>query len=58
VALPGARNVVLQDICPGIEVDHGQMDNAAPILGLVSLFLDDRLPARPSCGDAVAADVA
>jgi triacylglycerol lipase len=55
VALPGALNLVLQRVCPGLQVDHGQMDDTPAVLGLVSLFLDDRLPAPPTCADALGA---
>lgn len=51
VALPGARNLVLQKVCPGAQVDHGAMDDDRPILGLVTLFLDGRLPAAPTCDE-------
>jgi pimeloyl-ACP methyl ester carboxylesterase len=55
VALDGARNLVLQDVCPGSTEDHGQMDDAPAVMGLVELFLDDRLPANPVCSEALAA---
>lgn len=55
VALPGARNVVLQDVCPGLVVEHGPVVLSEPVLGLTRLFLDGRLPASPSCGEMTAA---
>ena len=55
VALRGARNLTLQQVCPNIEVDHGAMDTAPVVLGLVRLFLDERLPANPTCADALTA---
>jgi triacylglycerol lipase len=55
VALQGADNLVLQDVCPDARVDHGQMDDTPAILGLVSLFLDDRLPRTPTCEEALGA---
>lgn len=55
VALDGARNIVLQDVCPNANEGHGQMDDSPLVLGLVELFLDSRLPAHPVCSDALAA---
>jgi triacylglycerol lipase len=55
IYLRGAENLVVQDVCPGTTIDHGQMDDAPPILGLVTLFLDDRLPQNPTCADAFGA---
>ncbi len=55
VALTGARNLTVQEVCPNIEVDHGEMDNAPVVVGIVRLFLDEELPANPTCADALAA---
>jgi pimeloyl-ACP methyl ester carboxylesterase len=54
VELAGATNLVLQRVCPGAIEDHGQMDDSPRVIGLVELFLDDRLPADPMCGEALA----
>jgi triacylglycerol lipase len=55
VALTGAKNLVLQDVCPGANEDHGQMDSSPSVMGLVEMFLDGRLPANPVCSEALAA---
>jgi pimeloyl-ACP methyl ester carboxylesterase len=58
VALAGARNLVLQDVCPGATEGHTQMDDAPSIVGLAVLFLDGRMPAAPVCDEALGADAA
>jgi triacylglycerol lipase len=55
VALPGARNLTVQQVCPGLDVDHGAMDRAPVIVGVVRLFLDQQLPVNPTCADALTA---
>jgi pimeloyl-ACP methyl ester carboxylesterase len=55
VALPGAKNLVLQQVCPTVTADHGQIVSEPAVLGLVTLFLDDRMPSAPTCAEAVRA---
>ena len=55
VALIGAQNLVLQQVCPGAVADHGEIVERPAVLGLVSLFLDDRMPSAPTCSDALRA---
>ncbi|HSP36799.1 MAG TPA: hypothetical protein VLR26_03505 [Frankiaceae bacterium] len=55
VALKGAKNLVLQDVCPTATEDHGQMDDSPTVLGLAVLFLDGRLPVNPTCNEALGA---
>jgi pimeloyl-ACP methyl ester carboxylesterase len=55
VALAGAENLVLQQVCPGVVADHGEIVDRPAVLGLVSLFLDDRMPSAPTCTEALRA---
>jgi triacylglycerol esterase/lipase EstA (alpha/beta hydrolase family) len=43
--LEGALNVVLQDVCPGIEVPHGQLPTEPLVAGLVLEALGPAFPA-------------
>jgi triacylglycerol lipase len=48
--LDGARNVVLQDLCPGLAVSHEQLPDAPVVIGIVVQELGaSSLPAGSSC---------
>jgi pimeloyl-ACP methyl ester carboxylesterase len=55
--LPGAVNVPLQSVCPGTDIQHGQLPTAPLVVGLVLRALADTgvtAPAPGSCASLVA----
>jgi triacylglycerol lipase len=48
--LPGAVNVPLQSICPGVSIGHGQLPTAPLVIGIVlrTLSVNALTPPRPS----------
>ncbi len=54
--LDGAVNVVVQDVCPGVHVDHGALPTDAVVTGLVlRAITPDPLSANADCGTLRAA---
>src|SRR5437868_6066173 len=50
-ALPGAVNVPLQSICPGVTIGHGQLPTSPLVVGIVLRTLRSPAPASPSPAD-------
>jgi triacylglycerol lipase len=48
--LPGAVNVPLQSICPGVSIGHGQLPTAPLVVGIVlrTLRSTGLIPPQPS----------
>lgn len=53
--LEGALNVVLQDVCPGIQVEHGSLPTEPLVAGLVLEALALTFPEQPPSPDRCAA---
>jgi pimeloyl-ACP methyl ester carboxylesterase len=49
--LPGAVNVALQSICPGVSIGHGQLPTAPLVVGLVLRALRSAAPSTPHPSD-------
>ena len=49
--LDGALEIVVQDVCPGAEVDHGQLPTAPVMQALVLRALDVPLMTEPTPSD-------
>ncbi len=49
--LEGALEIVVQDVCPGVVVDHGQLPTAPVMQGLVLKALDVPLMTEPTAAD-------
>lgn len=45
--LAGAEEVVVQDVCPGAQVDHGQLPHDPAVQAMVVQFLSQAPPVRP-----------
>ncbi len=52
--LDGALEIVVQDVCPGAQVDHGQLPTAPVMQGLVLRALDVPLMTEPTPSDCAA----
>jgi hypothetical protein len=50
-ALPGAVNVPLQSICPGVTIAHGQLPTAPLVVGIVLRTLRGTAPSAPRPSD-------
>ncbi len=53
--LDGAVEIVVQEVCPGVSVDHGQLPTAPVMQGLVLRALDVALMSEPSPSDCALA---
>jgi len=49
--LPGAVNVPLQSVCPGVDIQHSQLPNAPLVVGLVLRTLAGNRVTAPNPGD-------
>jgi triacylglycerol lipase len=49
--LPGAVNVPLQSICPGVSIGHGQLPTAPLVVGIVLRTLQGTAPTAPNPSD-------
>ena len=49
--LPGAVNVPLQSVCPGVDIQHSQLPTAPLVVGLVLRALADNRVTVPTPGD-------
>jgi triacylglycerol lipase len=49
--LPGAVNVSLQSVCPGVTIAHGQLPTAPLVVGIVLRTLHSTAPAAPRPSD-------
>jgi triacylglycerol lipase len=52
--LPGAVNVPLQSVCPGVTIQHSQLPNAPLVVGLILRTLAASHIAAPARGDCAA----
>jgi triacylglycerol lipase len=52
--LPGAVNVPLQSVCPGLDVQHGQLPTAPVVVGLILRALTSDRVTAPAPGDCAA----
>jgi triacylglycerol lipase len=52
--LPGAVNVPLQSVCPGLDVQHSQLPTAPLVVGLILRTLASDRVSAPSPGDCAA----
>jgi hypothetical protein len=50
-ALPGAVNVPLQSVCPGVTIGHGQLPTSPLVVGIVLRTLHGTATAPPSPAD-------
>jgi triacylglycerol lipase len=50
-ALPGAVNVPLQSVCPGVTIGHGQLPTSPLVVGIVLRTLRSPAPASPGPAD-------
>jgi pimeloyl-ACP methyl ester carboxylesterase len=51
--LPGAVNVALQSVCPGVTIGHGQLPTAPLVVGIVLRTLHTPAPAAPTRADCL-----
>jgi len=56
--LPGAVNVPLQSVCPGVDIQHSQLPTAPLVVGLILRALAANRVAAPAPGDCAALESA